>query len=81
MECHTDLPGVQVYTGNYLDEHDGKKGCVYREHAGVALETQYFPNSLNIERFEKPVLKAGEHKILTTRYLFSVDESESEQYE
>ena len=78
MKCYTDFPGVQVYTGNYLDEHDGKKGCVYGEHAGVALETQYFPNSLNIEQFEKPVLKAGEHKILTTRYLFSVDESESE---
>ena len=78
MECYTDMPGVQVYTGNYLNEHDGKNGCVYDEHAGVALETQYFPNSLNITQFKTPVLKAGEHKILTTRYLFSVDESESE---
>ena len=81
MECHTDLPGVQVYTGNYLNEPDGKNGAYYKEHDGVALETQYFPNSLNIDSFEKPVLKAGEHKILTTRYDFSVAEGDGDKHE
>ena len=78
MKCYTDLPGVQVYTGNYLNEPEGKNGAFYREHEGVALETQYFPNSLNLEEFETPVIRTGEHKILTTRYEFSVVERDGD---
>lgn len=48
LEILTDQPGIQVYTGNYLDGSlTGKAGAVYRQHAAVCLETQFFPDAFN----------------------------------
>ena len=50
MEVHTDAPGVQLYTGNYLDgSFSGKGDTVYKKHAGFCLETQHFPDAINKE--------------------------------
>ena len=47
MEVFTSEPGVQFYTGNFLDGVKGKGGAVYKKHAGFCLETQKFPDSIH----------------------------------
>lgn len=48
LEVYTDEPGIQVYTGNFLDGTvKGKKGIVYPQRASVCLETQHYPDSPN----------------------------------
>lgn len=69
MEVYTDLPGIQMYTGNFLDDA-GKDGAVYTRNSGVALETQYFPDAINHDNFKKPIVKAGEEYDTTTVYKF-----------
>ena len=58
LEC--DAPGVQLYTGNFLNGQKGKDGVVYGKHAGFCLETQHFPNCVNEPEFESCVLSPGE---------------------
>ena len=71
MEVYTDLPGMQFYTGNFLDERlQGKNGVNYCKNAGFCFETQYFTNAINIPSFKQPVLKAGEVYNTTTVYKF-----------
>lgn len=72
MEVYTTKPGVQFYTGNFLDGTNiGKGGAVYNRRSGFCLETQYFPNALKHKNFPSPVLKAGEDYRHTTIYKFS----------
>ena len=48
LEILTDQPGIQVYTGNYLDSSlTGKDGTIYRQHAAICLETECFPDAIN----------------------------------
>ncbi len=68
MTVTTDLPGVQVYAGNFLDNRG--KGTVYGKRSGVALETQYFPDSVNHPEWVQPFVKAGEAWESVTRYAF-----------
>jgi len=50
MEVHTTAPGVQLYSGNFLDGSlKGKGGAVYEKHAGFCLETQHYPDAINKE--------------------------------
>jgi len=70
MEVHTDLPGVQFYAGNCITPQKGKGGVSYDKRHALCLETQYFPNSVNIPAFEQPVFDAGEHCKTTTIYKF-----------
>lgn len=70
MEVFTDLPGMQLYTGNFINKEDGKGGAVYTKRTGVCFETQFFPNSCNIPSFQSCVLKAGEKFTSTTIYRF-----------
>ena len=71
MDCFTDLPGVQLYTGNFIDEERICKGGVkYKVHQGLCLETQYFPNALELTHFPSPVLKAGDKYDTVTEYKF-----------
>ena len=72
MECYSDLPGVQLYVGNFITKHSGKGGAVYDYRGGFCLETQFYPNSINQEGFAKPVLKAGETFESVTSYKLSV---------
>ena len=73
LEVTTDEPGVQFYTGNFLDGSlTGKGGVVYGKHAGFCLETQHFPDSPNQPKFPSTILKPGETYHTTTSYTFGV---------
>lgn len=71
MEVYTDLPGVQVYTGNFLDREPGKNGAVYGRRSAVCFETQYFPDAVHHENFATPICKAGESYHTVTAYHFT----------
>lgn len=60
MTVRTTLPGMQLYAANFLTERRGKNGAVYMPRAALCLETQFFPNAMACEDFEKPILRAGE---------------------
>ncbi len=61
LTCYTTQPGIQFYTGNFLDgSFPGKKGATFPRRSGFALETQYFPNALANPNFPQPILKKGE---------------------
>ena len=47
LKISTNQPGVQVYTGNYLDGLKGKDGAGYKQHSSVALEAQFWPDAPN----------------------------------
>ena len=71
MEVYTDMPGVQFYTAAGLHEKfNCKFGVTYKGFGGFCLETQYFPDAMNVEGFEKPILKAGDVYQSTTAYKF-----------
>jgi aldose 1-epimerase len=73
MEVTTDEPGVQFYTGNFLDGSlTGKGSVVYGKHAGFCLETQHFPDSPNQPKFPSTILKPGQTYHTTTSYTFGV---------
>ncbi|PKL39563.1 MAG: galactose-1-epimerase [Spirochaetae bacterium HGW-Spirochaetae-1] len=73
MELYTTMPGLQFYTGNFLDGSiTGKKGTIYNKHAGFCLETQYFPDSPNRPEFPSSILLPGEEYSHATVYCFSV---------
>lgn len=73
MEVFTTEPGVQFYSGNFLDGTltNTKGGKKYVKHAGLCLETQHFPDSPNQPSFPNTVLKPGETYTQTTIYKFS----------
>jgi aldose 1-epimerase len=61
LEVITSEPGIQVYTGNFLDGTlKGKKGIVYKQRTGICLETQHFPDSPNKPEWPSVVLRPGE---------------------
>lgn len=70
METYTDLCGMQVYTGNFLNNRPGKAGAVYQRRAGICFETQFYPNSCKEPNFPSCVLKAGEVFRSRTIYRF-----------
>lgn len=72
MEVHATQPGVQFYTGNFLDGSlRGKGGVVYNQHTGFCLETQHFPDSVNQPSFPSIVLAPGQQYRQTTVFRFS----------
>ncbi len=70
MEVYTTLPGLQVYTGNYVEENVGKGGTCYKPQNAVCLETQYFPDAPNHPSFPSIVLRPGEEYCHTTVFSF-----------
>ncbi len=73
MDVATTLPGVQFYTANFLDNSNvGKNNIVLSYRSGFCLETQYFPNAINVKEFEQPILKAGETYLHKTSYQFLI---------
>lgn len=73
MEVWTSEPGIQFYSGNFLDgSHIGKGGIPYLHRFGFCLETQHFPDSPNHPDFPSTVLKPGEAYTTFTAYRFSV---------
>ena len=72
MEVYTTEPGIQLYTGNFLDGSiTGKGGQVYKRRYGFCLETQHFPDSPNKPSFPSTALKPGQVYQTTTVYKFS----------
>jgi aldose 1-epimerase len=67
----TDQPGIQFYSGNFLDGSLGKEGVKYGPRSGLCLETQHFPDSPNHPNFPLTELKAGETFHSATVYSFS----------
>ncbi len=75
MEVLTTEPGLQFYTGNFLDGSiTGKGGKVYRQRYGFCMETQHFPDSPNKPEFPSVVLTPGKTYSSTTVYRFSAEQ-------
>ena len=72
MNMFTDMPGVQLYTGNGLKGNVGKSA--YGKRSGFCLETQFYPNAINRDDCDKPILKAGEQFYSRTIFSFLVEE-------
>lgn len=73
MEVFTDKPGVQFYTGNFLDgTRAGKNGVKMIQHAGFCLETQVYPDAPNHDNFPQCTYQAGEEFTSKTVYKFGV---------
>ena len=71
MDVYTDCPGLQIYTGNFIpDQSTGKNGVKYPCRGGIALETQFYPNAVNIPEFPQPVIRKGEEYLSRTVYRF-----------
>jgi len=72
LEVLTTEPGVQLYTGNYLDGTlRGKDGAQYNQHQGVCLEAQHFPDSVNQPGFPSTILRPGMTYAQTTVLRFN----------
>lgn len=70
MEAYTDLPGVHIYSGNYLREEVGKQGIIYKQYQGICFETQHYPDAINHENFPSPIVRKGKEYKTTTIYKF-----------
>jgi aldose 1-epimerase len=73
LEVHTTQPGIQFYTGNFLNGQVHGIGGVYRYRSALCLETQHFPDSPNHPNFPSTVLHPGETFRSTTIYRFSTE--------
>ena len=74
MEVYTNEPGVQVYTGNFLDGTvTGKKGIVYPQRASVCLETQHYPDTPNKAHWPSAILEPGQTYRSQCIYKFGVE--------
>lgn len=73
LTVYTTEPGIQVYTGNFLEgKVMGKKGIKYPQRSGICLESQKYPDSPNKKQWVSPVLKKGEKYTSHLVYAFSV---------
>jgi len=72
MEVYTDEPGIQFYSGNFLDGTitPSTRGKVYNKHFGFCLEAQHFPDSPNRPNFPSTILRPGETYTQETIYVF-----------
>ena len=71
MQVYTTMPGVQFYSGNFLNEaRTGKDGAVYGKRCGFCLETQFWPDAINHPGFPQPVLAPGQVFKHETTYRF-----------
>ncbi|MEI8200283.1 MAG: aldose epimerase family protein [Eubacteriales bacterium] len=72
MQVFTTQPGIQFYSGNFLDGTSLSNGKTASKHQALCLETQYFPNAFAYSHFPQPILKAGEQMSQSTEYRFLV---------
>ena len=73
LEVRTSEPGIQFYSGNFLDGTlTGKQGATYNHRTGFCLETQHFPDSPNHPNFPSTTLRPGEEYRTTTVFTFGV---------
>lgn len=69
MHVATDVPGMQVYTANWIEGEHGRDGVVYHDHDAVCLETQFFPDAIHHPGFVQPVF--GPERPYRSRTVFS----------
>jgi aldose 1-epimerase len=74
MDVFTTEPAIHLYTGNFLDNIEGKSGARYHKRAGFCLETQHFPDAPNQPTFPTTILRPGEEFYSKTIFKFSVME-------
>ncbi len=73
LEVYTNEPGIQIYTGNFLDGSvTGKKGIKYEKHAAICLETQKYPDTPNKPEWPSALLKPGQRYTSHCIYKFGV---------
>ena len=73
LDVYTSQPGLQFYSGNFLDGTiHGKSGHVYAHRSGICLETQHFPDSPNQRAFPSTILRPGQTYRSKTVFLFGV---------
>jgi aldose 1-epimerase len=73
LDVHTTEIGMQLYTGNYIEETvPGKQGHRYGRHAGLSLETQHFPDAPNQPAFPPIILRPGDEYRSRTVFRFGV---------
>lgn len=70
MTVSTDCCGMQFYSGNFLNGDTGKDGICYCRRGGIALETQFYPDSVNHPEWKQPFIKAGDRYHSETVYKF-----------
>lgn len=70
MEVYTDLTGVQLYSGGFLETIKGKGGHTYRPSQAICFETQYFPDAINHENFQSPICRKDQTYQTKTSYKF-----------
>ena len=74
LEVYTNEPGIQFYTGNFMDGKDtGKHGVLYPHRGALCLETQHYPDSPNHPDFPSVVLNPGEKYLSECTYKFTVE--------
>lgn len=74
LEVYTNEPGIQIYTGNFLDGTvKGKKDITYNQRASVCLETQHYPDSPNKAEWPSVVLEPGQNYTSECIFKFSVE--------
>ncbi|XP_039162457.1 galactose mutarotase-like [Eucalyptus grandis] len=73
LDLWTNAPGMQFYTGNYVNGVVGKGDAAYGKHSGVCLETQGFPNAINQPNFPSVVVRPGEKYKHSMLFEFSVE--------
>ena len=74
LECYTTEPGMQLYTGNYLNGYKGANDATFPRRSAVCLETQHFPDTPNRPYFPSVVLNPGQRYKQKTIYRFGVVE-------
>ena len=79
MSVLTDLPGMQLYTANYLGGAAGKSGAVYGRRSAACFETQFWPDAVNKENFPGSILREGETFASRTTYRFDIADTTEDQ--
>lgn len=72
LSLWTDCQGVQLYTGNAIKGEIGKSGTAYEAHQGFCLETQHFPDAVNVSHFPSPIVEAGREYRSKTSFCFDI---------
>jgi aldose 1-epimerase len=72
MEVLTTKPGIQLYSGNKIGDIKGANGVLFHKHSGLCLETEFFPNSINENKFPSPILYPGKEYNYITIYHFFI---------
>lgn len=77
LSCRSDAPGILVYTGNGLAAEGGKKGKIYDKNWAICLETECFPNGVNLPEWRKQVILSAKMPYKSvTEFVFSLKSTE-----